>query len=86
MDFRAPGIDSHVRLSRLVAPASTGEIIMMRMCINDEGVSLAFGMKVISEVKLDWWIRFLGHERDHVIGRSRDHDITIAFLFRRELC
>ena len=47
---------------------------------------------------LDVRMKFVGHVsrsceqimwvvtcRDHVIGRSRDHDITIAFLLRRKL-
>lgn len=50
----------------------------MLMYINDKDVLLTFEKKVISEMELDWWIRFLSHVRDYVIGRSRNHDITVA--------
>lgn len=78
-------IDSHVRLSKLVAAALIGEIIMMKICmtmtcINDKGVLLIFGRKVILEIKLDWWIRFLSNVRDHMIGKSCDKFITEIFI------
>lgn len=47
----------------------------MRICINDKDVSLNFGRKVILKVKLDWWIRFLSHIRDH---RPRGYNITMV--------
>lgn len=52
MDFQVHNINGHIRLLRLVEPALTKEI-MIKMCINDKSILLAFVKKVISEVKLE---------------------------------